>query len=121
MSRTDKSDDTAFYGAYGGVFVILGIWLVLWALGIITVVVASLLWLMTIGIIMIVAASSTLGDKRKAARYPHPGFMFGFILIILSMSILGVVYEIINALAALGIIIAFCGLGILIYGFLLKR
>jgi hypothetical protein len=121
MRRTDRSDDIAFYGAYGGVFVSLGIWLVLWAMEIITAVSASLLWLMTIGLIVIFASSVKPAGQRKSARYPNPGFMFGFILIILSVSLLGVVYKVINGFAALGIIIAFCGLGILIYGLITKR
>lgn len=121
MRRTDRSDDIAFYGAYGGVFVSLGIWLVLWAMEIITAVIAILLWLMTIGLIVIFASSAKPAGQSKAARVPNPGFMFGFILIILSVSLLGVVYEVINGFAALGIIIAFSGLGILIYGLITKR
>lgn len=120
MSRTERSTDSIFYGAYGGVFVTLGLFLVFWALEIISGITALLLWVMTIGLIVIIAGAASSSTLDKRVRDNKFAYVFGFIMIILSISLLGVLYEIINTLAALGIIIVFVGLGIVIYGISVK-
>ena len=117
------SSDSMFYGAYGAVFISLGIWVLFWALDFITSTMALLLWIFTLGIIVMgtgfrpAKAFKTIRGRR---REPY-GAAFGFFLIILALSLLGVVIEVITLLAALAIIIIFTGIGIFVFSMMIKK
>ncbi len=116
-----NNDDRIFYGAYGGVFISLGIWVVLWALEIITGMTAALLWILTIGIIIMITSNISPVKKPKGKADSRFGLLFGFILIILSISSLAAVNEFIDSIVAIGLIIILIGLGILIFGISSKK
>ena len=111
-----ENDDHIFYGAYGGVFISLGLWVFLMALGIITSVDAVLLWILTIGTIAMLVANIPKKVGRKTLQKNVMGLGFGFLLIIIAITLLAVVNDILNTEAAIGLIILFIGIGIFIFG-----
>jgi membrane protein insertase Oxa1/YidC/SpoIIIJ len=114
-----KSDDRMFYAGYGGVFISLGLWILLWALTVISAFTALLLWVLTIGIITIGASGGETAKKAGAQR-PQFGIIFGFFLIILSSSLLGANFGLYSYWVALGLIIILTGTGLYFYGLSLK-
>lgn len=115
-----NDDDRIFYGGYGAVFIALGIWIVFWALEAITASTALLLWLMTIGIITLVASGGSNAKARRGGGM-NIGIIFGFFMIILSISLLGAANDVYSYWVALGMIIVFTGLGVYSYGLSIKN
>ena len=115
------NDDYIFYGAYGGVFISLGLWVFIMALGFITSVDAALLWILTIGIIAMLVANIPKKVGRRTPQKNVFGLGFGFILIIIALTMLAVVNDILNTEAAIGLIILFVGIGIFVFGMATKQ
>lgn len=111
-----ENDDHIFYGAYGGVFISLGVWVFIMALGYITSVDAALLWILTIGVIAMLVANIPKKVGRRTPQKNVIGLGFGFVMIIIALTLLAVVNDILNTEAAIGLIILFVGVGIFIFG-----
>jgi hypothetical protein len=116
-----KPDDRMFYGGYGVIFISLGVWILLSAMGIIDEMAAFFFWLATIGLTLM-AIDSFKAEKpthrRKEVKY---GLFFGFFLVIISIAFLAVIYDYFTPVIAVGLIIILVGVGVFLYAFTKDR
>ena len=107
-----KKEDLMYYLAYFMLFILIGIWMMLWAVGLIEFIEAILLWLISMGLLMIVFG--TVKTKRKP-RGEGTLLMGGMIVSIISLILLALVTDAVDvwiAVALAVILISIGGLGL---------
>ncbi len=107
-----KKEDLMFYLAYIMLFILLGVWMLIWALTDLCIGCAFVFWLLCAGVIMMVMG--TIKTKRK----PHGEstlIIGGMLLSIISLVILAFIFDIISVWVTVAIAIILIGIGGLAY------
>ena len=102
-----ERSDMMYYGAYITLFILLGIWIVIWALDMVTFGEMFLLWLLCAGVLMI--ALGTI-RTREAPRGSNVLLAAGMLLTIVMLMSLAIMSDIIGGWIGAGIGIILIGI-----------
>ncbi len=109
----EKKEDLVFYAGYGLVVVMLGFMAMLYSIGFVDGWIAAGLWLLSTSLILV-----GLGSVRTASA-PHGSRVLvgsGLLFTVISIAILGIIFDMINPITAFAFLIVMAGLGILALG-----
>lgn len=117
MVQHMKKADLIFYLAYIVLFILFGIWLLVWAIGLLPGFAEMFLfWLLSTGILLIILGC--IKTKRKT-RGMNLKVTSGLILSIITLVLLALMYDMLNVwigVAVAVILIGFVSLGIFLSG-----
>ena len=107
-----KREDFNYYLAYISMFILLGVWILLGALGIVGFGEAFLLWVLSIAVLMMIFGSFKTKRKPKGESALILG---GMVLSIVSLVILALSFETLEIMVAIAISIICIALGGLLF------
>jgi len=111
-----KRDDNAYYGAYGSILVSLGIFIILWSEGMMSLSSALLAWFIVLGTTIAMASAISASKTEGPGWKKSHGVVIGCIVIAMAAIAFLVIDDIINTSAAVGVTIIVAGIGAVTFG-----
>ena len=108
-----EKEDMLFFAGYGLVFIMLGLVVLLYSMGLIDPALAFGFWLLTVAMICIgLGAVRTETQPRGSNTLIGGGVFFA----VISIGFLGIIMQIINPVTAIAILILVLGVGVVVLG-----
>jgi hypothetical protein len=112
-AEMDDKEDMLFYAGYGLVVIMLGLMIFLFSIGFIDGWVAFGLWLLSTSLTLIGLGSVRTGSAPHGSRVLIGS---GLLFTVISIAIMGIIFEMITPITAFAFLILMAGLGILALG-----
>ena len=103
-----KKEDLVFYLVWVSIFILFGVWIIVAAVGLLPPAESFLLWIVNVGIIMMIAG---MIKTRRKPQGDNTLLFGGMLFTIVTLIILALTTDVVNAWIAVGLAIIFIGIG----------